>query len=117
MIDREIVVLDATGRPSCDLLQNYPSHQYSLVLYLFEKRTPGGSSQPTEKNFRAPGGRVSPGETGQFHSPISTKGAQKYGDASASCSPVTALLICFRIVWRRASRNASALESPPLRLL
>ncbi len=52
------------------------------------------------------------GDREQFHRPMSTNGAQKYGDAKDSCSPVTALLICLRMVWRRASRRASALERP-----
>ena len=46
----------------------------------------------------------------QFHPPMSPNGAQKYGDIGDSCSAVTALLICLRMVWKRTSGMASALE-------
>jgi bifunctional non-homologous end joining protein LigD len=36
VIDGEIVVLNDSGRPSFNLLQNYASREYSLVFYLFD---------------------------------------------------------------------------------
>jgi bifunctional non-homologous end joining protein LigD len=36
VIDGEIVVLDDSGRPSFNLLQNYASREYTLVFYLFD---------------------------------------------------------------------------------
>ncbi len=50
------------------------------------------------------------GDREQFHPPMSPNGAQKYGEIGDSCSAVTALLICLRMVWRRTSGIASALE-------
>jgi bifunctional non-homologous end joining protein LigD len=36
VIDGEIVALDGTGRPSFNLLENYATREYSLVLYVFD---------------------------------------------------------------------------------
>lgn len=36
VIDGEVVALDATGRPSFNLLQNYASSEYTLVFYAFD---------------------------------------------------------------------------------
>ncbi len=36
VIDGEIVALDATGRPSFNLLQNYATREYCLVFYVFD---------------------------------------------------------------------------------
>src|SRR6266436_10282256 len=70
VIDGEIVALDATGRPSFNLLQNYATGEYCLVFYVFDllilagedlrSEPPGASPQALAYESDVAVGRTNP---------------------------------------------------------
>ena len=67
--DETVVALDATGRPSFNLLQNCATREYCLVFYVFDllilagkdqKRTSGGSPQGLAYESDVAVGRTNP---------------------------------------------------------